>query len=110
MPKRQLETNVKETLQTIEETIFKLSVNLKQKKDIPLEDLTSITIKRYVISKKIDMPLSTWYSYQMNHRVSDHFDSIDYIKDAGKFDVNIPEFLEETEQLEQYYNEVEESE
>jgi len=107
MPTRQLEENVKDTLQVIEDTVLKLAYRITEKKDIPVDEMKSITVKRYIFSEKMDMPLSTWYSYQMNHRINREYDSVNYIKDAGKFEIDMKEFLEENELMEDYNERIE---
>lgn len=107
MPKRQLEENVNETLQVIEKTVLKLAYRITEKKEIPLEEMGTITVKRYIFSEKMEMPLSTWYSYQMNHRINQEYDSVSYVKDAGKFDIDIQYFLEENDLLEKYNERIE---
>lgn len=102
MPERQMEIKLPETFEKFEEIVLKIAVRLKRQYEKDTDDLTNFHMKNKIIFKEIDMVKSTWYNYALNYRINSKYDSVKYIKDTGKFEINVKQFLQNNDLMQKY--------
>lgn len=93
MPKREYKQNVDKALGAVQEIAENLEERLDEL-DKELEKVGELEIRTNHIIDKINMPRSSFYHYTLPQKIDREYEWINYIRNTGKFMIDIQKFSE----------------